>query len=252
MIAYRSSEEIEKIAASGKILASVMEEIVKEAKAGVRLKNLDKLAEKLIGESGARPAFLNYKPDGAKHPYRASICTSLNEVVVHGFPSLRALQSGDVLKLDFGVLYDGFYADAAVTILVGSVTPEAQKLAEATRVALKRAIQKAKPGNTLGDIGFEIESTAKRFGFKVIKGLTGHGIGSKLHEDPVIHNYGEKKKGIKLKSGMVLAIEPMFSAGSDEIIQLKDESWATKDGSLSAHFEHTVVITEREPIIFTE
>ena len=243
MVKIYSPKQIEKIAASGRILARVMASITKEVAVGTRLKDLDILAGKSIREAGAEPAFLNYKPDGATRPYGAFICTSVNDVVVHGIPSDYKLRSGDVLKLDFGVLLDGFYSDAAATVVVGVASPLAQKLIDATREALEKAIKKAKPGNTLGDIGFEIESTAKKYGFKVVKGLTGHGIGLELHEDPVLYNYGEKGKGLKLKAGMVLAIEPMFSAGSDRIIQKKDESWATSDASLSAHFEHTVAIT---------
>lgn len=247
----KSPQEIEAMAASGKILAEVMEEILKGVRAGIALHELDKLTENLIRKAGAKPAFLNYKPEGAKEPYQASICASINDVIVHGFPTKYKLKSGDVFKLDFGVLYKGFYTDAAVTILIGDVSAIAKRLVEATREALYKAIKKCVPGNTLGDIGYEIESMAKINGFKVVRGLTGHGIGRKLHEKPSIHNYGEKGEGLKLQSGMVLALEPMLAVGTDRIIQKKDESWATADGSPSAHFEHTVAITGKGPRILT-
>lgn len=248
----KSPQEIEVMAESGRILAEVMKKILPEIEEGRILNDLDKQIESLIRKAGAKPAFLNYKPEGAKHPYGASICTSLNDVIVHGFPTEYKLKSGDVFKLDFGVLHKGFFTDAAVTILIGETSVLAKKLVEATREALNRAIKKCKPGNTLGDIGYEIETTAKKYGVKPVKGLTGHGIGRRLHEEPSIHNYGKKGEGMKLEPGMVLALEPMFALGTDRIIQKKDESWATADGGLSAHFEHTVAITDSEPWVLTK
>jgi len=252
MIQLKSREEIEKIRAAGKILAQVAKAISEEAKEGVRLSSLNKLATELIKKAGAEPAFLGYKPTGAKKPYPYSICTSINEVVVHGQPNNHQLKSGDLLKLDFGVLYDKYYVDAALTLPMGKVSPLAIRLINATKGALNRAIAVAKPGNTLGDIGYAIQSYVESQEFKVIKDLTGHGIGKELHEEPTILNEGRPGMGLKLRSGMVLAIEPMTSAGSDKIIQLKDDSYATSDGSLSAHFEHTVAITEKGPEILTE
>ncbi|MBI3638595.1 type I methionyl aminopeptidase [Candidatus Wolfebacteria bacterium] len=248
----KTPQEIDKIAESGKILARVMRDVVLKAKEGVLLSELDRLTERLILKAGARPAFLNYKPDGATHSYQASICASVNEVIVHGFPTHYKLKSGDVLKLDFGVNYRGFYSDAASTVLIGKTSAIAKELAKSAKEALNIAIKKARPGKTLGDIGFEIEKCAKKYGFKPVRGLTGHGIGFKLHEGPIVHNYGEKGRGLKLLSGMVLAIEPMFSAGSDEVIQLPDESWATKDKSLTAHFEHTIAITNKGARVLTK
>lgn len=240
------------IAASGKILAQVFKAVIKEAKIGVSLKNLDELACKLIKKAGAQPAFLGYRPEGAKYSYNASICASINDVIVHGFPTDYKLKNGDVLKLDFGVKYQDFYSDAAATLGIGAISNQAIQLIKATKEALEEAIKAARVGNRLGDIGFAVSKTAKKYGFKPIKGLTGHGIGKKLHEEPTIYNYGKKGEGIELKPGMVLAIEPMFSVGADEIIQKPDESWATADGSLSAHFEHTVAITEKEPLVLTK
>ncbi|KKR88875.1 MAG: Methionine aminopeptidase [Candidatus Wolfebacteria bacterium GW2011_GWA2_42_10] len=251
MIKLKSPEEIEKISASGKILGKVFQTVSGEAKVGVNLKYLDSLAFGLIKEAGAEPAFLGYRPSGAKHPYRASICASINEVVVHGIPNEYKLKNGDLLKLDFGVKYQGFYSDAALTMGIGDISRIAALLIKATKEALDKAIKTAKPGNHLGNIGFVINATAKKYGFKIVKGLTGHGIGIKLHEEPTVYNFGKRGEGMLLKPGMVLAIEPMLSIGSEKIIQRPDESWATADNSLSAHFEHTVAITIAGPKILT-
>ena len=251
MIKLKSPREIEGIAVSGKILSNVFEKVLREVKIGVSLKYLNDLADKFIRETGAKPAFLGYKPSGAKHPYGASICASVNDVIVHGFPNNYKLKDGDILKLDFGVKYRGFYSDAATTVGIGEVSKEIGQLIKAAKVALEEAIKSAKAGNHLGDIGFVIAQTAKKYGVKVVEGLTGHGIGFDLHEDPSVYNFGERGKGIELKAGIVLAIEPMFAIGKNKIIQKADESWATADGSLSAHFEHTVAITEGKSKILT-
>lgn len=252
MIRIYSLSEIKSIAASGKILAEVFKRVIKEARVGAVLKDLDKLAFELTKKAGAEPAFLNYRPDRAQKHYAASICASVNDVIVHGLPNDYKLKNGDVLKIDFGVKYQGFYSDAAVTFAIGEISLEAKKLIMATEKALNEAIKIAKPGNFLGDIGWVVEKTAKKFGVKVVKGLTGHGIGKKLHEEPTIYNFGKRGGGIELKSGMVLAIEPMFVIGADKIIQRKDESWATVDGSLSAHFERTVAIMESGARVLTK
>jgi len=268
MVNLKSPQEIKKIATAGIILAKVLKVVVKEAKIGTQLSQLNKLAYQLTKEYKAQPAFLGYQPDGASRSFGASICASVNEVVVHGFPSDYKLQSGDVLKIDFGIEYQpfdklrvdpeqsrmgqGFFADAAVTIGIGNISQEAKHLIKTTQLALKKAIKQAKPGKTLGDIGWIIQKTAEDNGLKIIKTLTGHGTGKELHEEPTIYNFGEKGKGIALRSGMVLAIEPMLAVGTEKIIQRPDESWATADGSLSAHFEHTIAITKRGQIILTK
>lgn len=252
MVKIYFKSEIGKIAESGKILAEVLNRIAQEAKIGVSLKYLDGLAFKLIEEAGAEPAFLGYKPDGAGHSYGATICASMNDVIVHGFPGDYKLKNGDILKIDCGVKYKGFYSDSAITIGIGNISKEAEFLIKTTKNALEEAINIAVAGNHLGDIGFAINKIVKKAGFKAIKGLTGHGIGFELHEDPVIYNFGKKGQGLELKSGMVLAIEPMVSMGSENIIQKPDESWATVDGSLSAHFEHTIAITENGVEILTK
>ena len=248
----KKPEEIKKIAVAGKILAAAAKELLKIADVDVSLKKLDQFAKNFIIKAGAQPAFLGYHPYGAKKPYPNSICTSVNEIIVHGLPTERKLKSGDLLKLDFGVIYDGYYADAAWTLGIGNISPITQKLIATTRKALEIAIKECIPGKTLGDIGYAINSFVKKNKFKVLKGLTGHGIGKELHEEPTVFNDGRKGSGLKLKSGMVLAIEPMVSAGSDQIIQLPDDSYATSDGSISAHFEHTIVITDKEPLILTQ
>jgi len=250
-IPLKSQKEIEAIAVAGRILAKILKAVSREAKAGTKLSQLNKLAYQLTKKEGAEPAFLGYKPNGASKPFGASICASVNEVVVHGFPSDYKLQSGDVLKIDFGVEYKKFFADAAVTLGIGAISQEAKRLIKITRLALKKAVNQAKPGNHLEDLGWIIQKTSQSNGLKVIKSLTGHGVGLELHEDPAIYNFGRKGGGIELKPGMVLAIEPMFAIGTEKIIQRPDESWATADDSLSAHFEHTVAITERGCKILT-
>jgi len=252
MINLKSPQEIKKIATAGRILAKVLKTVVKEAKIGTQLSQLNKLAYQLTKKEGAQPAFLGYQPDGASRSFGASICASVNEIVVHGFPSDYKLQSGDVLKIDFGIEYQGFFADAAVTIGIGNISKEAKHLIKTTQLALKKAVKQARPGKTLGDIGWIIQKTAEDRGLKIIKSLTGHGVGLKLHEEPTIYNFGEKGKGVELKPGMVLAIEPMLAVATEKIIQRPDESWATADGSLSAHFEHTIVITERGAKVLTK
>lgn len=248
----KTDQEIQKIKIAGKILSAAAKELLKIADVGISLKELDLFAKNFIIKAGAQPAFLGYHPYGAKKPYPNSICASINDVIVHGLPTAYKLKSGDILKLDFGVVYGGYYADAAWTIGVGKITPEAQKLIETTKQTLDVAIEECRPGKTTGDIGFAINNFVKKNRFKVAKGLTGHGIGKELHEDPTVFNEGQRGSGVKLQPGMVLAIEPMITAGLPQIVQNKDDSYSTADGSLSAHFEHTIVITEREPLILTQ
>jgi len=250
-VLIKTQEQIKKIKVSGKILASVAKELKKNIFEGVALKDLDLLARKLIQEAGAEPAFLGYQPHGADHPFPASICASLNEVVVHGIPNKYKLRSGDILKLDFGVSYQGFITDSAFTVGIGDISKEAQKLMDVTKHSLMLGIKECRAGKTLGDIGWAINDYVQRNGFKVVKGLCGHGVGIELHEEPSVFNEGQKNTGLELRPGMVLALEPMVSAGDPYIVQTDQESYATRDGSLSAHFEHTVLITERNPEILT-
>lgn len=247
----KTDEQKNKLIHSGKILRTLLEAVRKEIKPGVSLKHLDNIAYEVIKKSGAKPAFLGYKPAGARYPYPATICASVNDVVVHGQPSNYKIKDGDLVKIDAGVVYDGLYTDAAFTIGIGKISPKAEKLIEATERALYAGIDAAIAGNTLGDIGYAIEKVIKGAGFKVMEGLTGHGTGLKLHENPTIYNFGNPGEGQALKEGMVLALEPMAAIGTSQVKQLKDESYATVDGSLSAHFEHTILITKSDPEILT-
>ena len=244
MLILKSPSEIELMAEGGHRLADVLRHLVDETHAGVTTKQLDRIAYELIHQSGAKPAFLHYRPAGARRAYPYTLCASINDVVVHGQPSDYVIQDGDLVKLDLGLIYKKFYADAAVTVMVGKVGPEAKKLVAATVEALAAGIKEVKPGKTLGDIGFAVGKVAEKNNFSVADGLTGHGIGRNLHEDPTVFNFGERGDDEELRPGMVLAIEPMFTAGAGAIKQIKDESYATRDGSLAAHFEHTVAVTE--------
>ena len=248
----KTDEQIKLIRIAGKILASVAQKVKESIKVGVSLKELDQLAEKLIREAGAKPTFLGYQPYGAAKPFPNAVCASLNEVVVHGVPTSYKLKSGDLLKLDFGVTYQGYIADGAFSVGVGKITKTAKDLMEATKNALSVGIKECRAGKTLGDVGWAISHYVESLGFKVVKGLTGHGVGKELHEDPPVFNEGQKNTGLELKPGMVLAIEPMVSAGDPYILQLKDDSYATRDKSLSAHFEHTIVITKGEAEVLTK
>lgn len=250
-IRLKSEKDLIILRESGKILASVLEVLKNAARAGVKLSYLDEVARKLIKEAGAKPAFFGYQPEGASKPYPAAICTSMNEVVVHGLPTDYALKPGDVLKIDLGVDYKGYITDAASSVGIWPISKEAEKLMAVTERALREAIRVLASGGHLGDIGAAAEEIVKKSGFQVIKNLTGHGVGFELHEDPTIYNYGRRGEGIELKPGMVLAIEPMVSVSSSRVVQQVDDSFITEDGSLSAHFEHTVAITEKGVEVLT-
>ncbi len=252
-ITIKTKEEIEILKKGGKILTDILREISEIAKPGVSTGFLNKRAKELVLSYGAKPAFEGYQPSFSKNHYPAAICVSLNEVVVHGVPSDKIiLKEGDILKLDFGVTYENLCTDAAITIGIGKMTDEKTKLINATKHALELAINEVKPGNYIGDIGFVIEQHIKSQGFSVVRDLVGHGVGYKVHEEPNIPNYGKRGEGAVLKSGMVLAIEPIVTMGSDEIRLCKDGfGYETIDGSLSAHFEHTVAVTEEGNIVLT-
>lgn len=240
------------MAVAGRKLGEVLRAIAPLVCPGAIPREIDAAARREMESRGAVPAFLGYHPQGARHPYPASICFSVNDGVVHGVPGSVRLREGDVVKIDAGLVYKGMYADSAVTLGVGAVSQEAQKLMAATKESLAKAIEAARAGNTVGDVGYAIERSVRAAGFSVAEMLTGHGIGRELHEEPSVPNSGKKGKGRVLEAGMVLAIEPMVSAGSGRIRQLKDESYATADGSLAAHFEHTVAITNEGPRVLTE
>ncbi len=246
MVKLKTKEDIDGIRKSGQILAGILQTLKKEVGEGVTLAQLNKLASSLLEKAGAKSAFFGYKPDGAKKAYPAYICTSLNDIVVHGIPTNRALVSGDVLKIDFGVDFGGYIADAAFTTAIGTVSAETSRLINTTRQALIEAVQVCRPGARLGDIGWAIEKTVRDAGFHVIRNLTGHGVGFELHEDPVIYNYGERGTGLKLQEGMVLALEPMASLSSNRAERCDDDSYVTDDRSVSAHFEATVAVVRGE------
>jgi len=246
MIIIRTSDEIEKIRESSVIVADVLEAIRGEIKAGVTTRQLDVYAEELARQRGASPAFKGYRG----YPY--SLCISVNEVVVHGMPSERRLKEGDIVSLDFGVCYHGYYGDAAITVPVGKVSDEALRLMRITEEALYCGIEAAKPGNRLGDISAAVQQYVEAAGFSVVRDFVGHGIGTKLHEDPQIPNFGVPGRGVLLKEGMVLAIEPMVNAGTYRV-KILDDGWTvvTSDKRLSAHFEHSVAITAKGPDILS-
>jgi methionyl aminopeptidase len=255
MVTIKTKAEIETLAEGGRHLAAVIEAVVKEAKPGVSSASLDRLANKLIGEMGDQPSFLGYKSRRDKRPFPAAICVSVNDEVVHSPPSAqKILQSGDLTGIDIGLIHDGLFLDSAVTIAVGGKTDQlSEKLLRVTKEALIVGIKAARPGNTTGDIGFAIEQFVKPYKYGIVRELAGHGVGYAVHEDPFIPNYGKKGDGPVLKPGMVIAIEPMFNAGGDAILLDKDGfTYRTADGKRSAHFEHTVLITDGEAEILTK
>lgn len=246
-IILKSPDEIEKMRKSSLIAAYILSAIKDAAAPGVATIELEKLCEEELKKRKARPAFKGYRG----YPY--CICASVNEEVVHGMPSKRILRDGDILSVDVGVECDGYYGDAAITIPVGVISDNAGKLIEVAQDSLSRAIEKARVGNRLFDISAAIQNYVEHNGFSVVKTFVGHGIGRELHEAPQVPNFGTPGKGVRLKPGMVLAIEPMINAGRSEVAIL-DDGWTavTKDGSLSAHFEHTVAITEKGPYVLSK
>lgn len=229
-----------------------MRRLKAEVAPGVKLMDLERLTRTLLDLAGGTPTFLRYRSEGSKEPYPFALCTSVNETIVHGRPSSDTLKSGDVLTLDLGVSWQGGITDAAVTVPIGKVSREANRLIQTTKNALVEAIRAVKPGNTVGDIGFAIGHVVQASGVHVLDGLTGHGVGLEVHEDPIIYNFGERGKGVHLKEGMVLAIEPMTALTTSKAVQVADDSFVTADGSISAHFEHTVLVTKTGAEILTQ
>lgn len=252
-IIIKTEEEIKKIREGGKILAKILQKVAKHVKPGISTFELDVYASKYIKEAGGKSPFLNYKPDGASYPFPASICISVNEELVHGLPKKdKILKNGDIVSLDLGLEYDGLFTDHAITVPVGKISDKDKKLIEVTRGALEAGIWAACGGATVGDIGYAIQSFVNRR-FNIIKELAGHGVGKKLHEDPYIPNYGRAKSGPRLEPGMIIAIEPILNTGRDGIVVAEDD-WTleTVDGSRGAHFEHTILITDKDPEIITK
>jgi methionyl aminopeptidase len=247
MIVCRSSQEIAKLRAANQFVADVLAELETAVAPGVTTAELDQLAERLVREGGAVPAFKGYRG------YPATLCASVNEEVVHGIPSKRrGLKNGDIISLDVGVKLDGYYGDSAVTVPVGDVPDTTKRLLQVTREALERAIAQVRVGGRLSDIGHAVQQWVESHGYSIVREFVGHGIGEKLHEEPQIPNYGQPGRGPKLAEGMVLAIEPMVAMGRPETKVLAD-GWTavTRDGSLAAHFEHTVAVGASGPLVLT-
>ena len=246
-VTIKSPREIELMREAGRILAKTHEELAKNLRPGMSTWDIDHMGEEIIRSYGCIPSFKNY------NGYPASICVSVNDEVVHGIPSKkRILREGDIVSLDAGLIYKGYHSDAARTHAVGEISPEAQKLIDVTRQSFFEGIKMAKAGNHLYDISAAIGNYAESFGYGVVRDLVGHGIGSHLHEDPEIPNFARKRKGILLQPGMTLAIEPMITEGSYEVVWL-DDDWTvmTEDGGWAAHYENTILITEGEPEILS-
>ena len=246
-IPLKNAEEMDLMRRAGKLLEKIRDGLEKEVKKGVTTVFLDSLAEKLIRENGAEPAFKGYRG------FPGNICISINNQVVHGIPGSRRLFEGDVVSIDMGIKYKGYFSDMAFTKGVGKISLQAKRLIACTRKALAKGIKNAREGKFLSDISYAIETYTKKRGYSVVKDFVGHGIGRKLHEDPPVPNYGPPGRGPRLKAGMVLAIEPMVNIGGSEV-KVERDNWTvvTRDGSLSAHFEHTVAITSRGPRILTK
>jgi len=251
MILLKSKEEIEHMRAANVIVAEILAEVSGRVRPGVSTAELDALAEELTYKKGARPAFKGYSVAGRVFP--ASICISINDEVVHGIPSeRRVLRAGDIVGLDFGVCYRGYFGDAAMTVPVGQVGSQAERLMDVTKAALAAGIDAIRPGAHVADISAAIQDTAEAAGYSLVREFVGHGIGRSLHEDPQVPNYRTGGRGVRLQEGLVLAIEPMVNAGRPEVY-VKEDGWtaATRDGGLSAHFEHSVAVTGNGPYILS-
>lgn len=254
MIPQKSPEDIKAMRAGGRGLAKILQELAGEVKPGVSGQYLNTLCEKLIDSFGGKPSFKGYVPGGVNStPYPAALCCSINNEVVHGIPQAgRIVKDGDIVSLDVGLYYCGFHTDSAVTVGVGNISKDAQKLLKVTKEALQRGMRELKPGATIGNIGAAIQKHAQASGFGVVKSLVGHGVGRELHEPPRVPNFGQRGEGARLKVGHVLAIEPMVNIGQEDV-ETKDDGWTivTSDGSLSAHFEHTVAVVKNGYEILT-
>jgi methionyl aminopeptidase len=246
MVYLRDQAEIDAIRAAARIVARALGLLSREVRPGITTAELDRLAEEFIRSEGGRPAFKGYRG------FPASICPAINEEVVHGIPGSRRLKEGDIVGLDVGVEKDGYHGDAAITVPVGKVSPEVERLIAVARESLAAGLAKARAGNRVGDVSHAIQSHVERAGFSVVRALVGHGIGREMHEEPQVPNYGPPDRGPRLMVGQVLAIEPMVNAGGPEVVTQPD-GWTvvTKDGSLSAHFEHTVAVGKDGPEVLS-
>ena len=246
MIFLKTQEEIELLRESNQLVGKTLGEVAKHIRPGISTLELDKIAEDFIRSNGGIPGFLGYGG------FPNTLCISVNDEVVHGIPSSRSLEEGDVVSVDCGVVKNGFYGDSAYTFAVGEISDEVKRLLQVTKDSLYKGIEQAVAGMRIGDIGYAVQSYAEANGFSVVRELVGHGVGKSLHEEPQVPNYGRRGQGCKLKIGMVIAIEPMINMGRADVVWLNDD-WTvvTDDGSLSAHYENTVLITEGEPEILS-
>ncbi|MCG8402783.1 MAG: type I methionyl aminopeptidase [Firmicutes bacterium] len=246
MIICKSGQELASMREAGRVVAGALAEVAKAVKPGITTSELDRIAEEYILSKGAKPGFKGL------YGFPATVCASVNEQVVHGIPGLKKLASGDIISIDIGAEINGYFGDSAQTFAVGDIMPEVQRLINVTRESLVRGIQMARVGNRLSDISHAVQSYVEENGFSVVRDFVGHGIGSKMHEEPQVPNFGRPGRGPRLKPGMTLAIEPMVNMGTYQVRTLKDR-WTvvTGDGKPSAHFEHTIAITENEPVILT-
>lgn len=247
-VVLKSQREIEKMRRAGQVVREVLELVREQVKPGVTTFDLENAAEARLKELGVKAAFKGY------HGFPCVLCTSVNSEVVHGIPSpKRLLHEGDIVSVDFGVVVDGYYGDAAITVPVGQIDAERARLLKVTEASLNAGIAAVKPGATLGDVGAAVQGVVEAEGFSVVRDFVGHGIGAQMHEDPQVPNYGQAGKGMKLRPGMVIAIEPMVNVGKPDVLVL-DDGWTAvaKDGSMSAHFEHTVAVTDTGARILTE
>lgn len=252
MIKLKTEADIEILRAGGRRLGAILASLSTKVAPGVTTADLDDYAQELIKKDGDTAAFLNYRPSGARLAYPAALCVSINDEIVHGIPSKRVIKDGDLVGLDLGLKHQGLITDAAITVPVGEISPEARRLMDGTKEALAVAIKVARVGKTVGDIGAAAEAVAKRYGLGVVRDLAGHGVGYHVHEEPSVPNFGRPGEGPELRPGLVIAIEPMFTLGQEETkLQSDGFTFVTKDGSLAAHFEHTIVVTKSGPEILT-
>lgn len=246
-IVLKTPQEIEKMRRSGKVVRAVLDHVRTQVKVGATTWDLEKAAVAKMEELGAKAAFKGYKG------FPCALCTSVNQEVVHGIPSAkRILREGDIVSVDCGVIIDGYYGDSATTVAVGAIGKKAQRLLDVTEKSLAKGIKAIKPGATLGDVGAAVQEVVEADGFSIVREFVGHGIGTRMHEDPQVPNYGQRGRGMRLRPGMVICIEPMVNAGAPGV-QVLEDGWTaiTEDGSLSAHFEHTVAVTEDGATVLT-
>jgi methionyl aminopeptidase len=254
MIVRKSRAELETMREGGRITGACLRMLAENARAGVRTKDLDRMAEEFIRERGGTPEFKGYPGAPGAPDFPGSICASPNEMIVHGIPGNYRLTEGDILSIDVGVRFEGFVTDSARTVAVGAVPEKTRRLLDVTQRCLQAATEQMRAGRRLGDVGHAIQSVAEPEGYGVIRDLVSHGVGRDMHEDPQIPNYGKANTGIRLQPGMTFAIEPMISLGTYEIVMDERDGWSiyTADGSLAAHFEHTIAVTENGPWVLTE